>query len=117
MTIAIANVTFDCGDTLTVARFWAEATGRPLDPDPSEHFASIAGVDGTPGWFFIKVPESKAAKNRVHLDLTAADREAEVDRLLGLGATRLGDHDEWGHQWTVLQDPEGNEFCVAQAHA
>ncbi len=117
MTITIANVTFDCDDTLAVARFWSEATGRPLDPEPSEHFASITGADGAPGWFFTKVPEAKAAKNRVHLDLSSADRDADVDRLVGLGATRLADHDEWGHRWTVLQDPEGNEFCVAQASA
>ena len=68
-----------------------------------------------PTWLFAKVPEGKSAKNRMHLDLAAADREAEVARLVELGATRVTDMDEWGYQWTVMQDPEGNEFCVAQA--
>ena len=60
------------------------------------------------------MPEPKIAKNRKHVDLAAADRQAEVDRLIELGATRVSDVDEWGYQWTVMQDPEGNEFCVAQ---
>jgi hypothetical protein len=50
----------------------------------------------------------------MHVDLAAADREAEVARLVELGAKRVTDMDEWGYQWTVMQDPEGNEFCVAQ---
>ena len=62
-----------------------------------------------------RVPEPKTAKNRMHLDLTAPDPEAEVARLVELGATRVADMEEWGDQWTVLQDPEGNEFCVAQS--
>lgn len=66
-----------------------------------------------PRFFFIKVPEGRTVKNRVHLDLSAdGDREAEVERLLGLGATKVGDYDEWGHTWTTLQDVEGNELCV-----
>ena len=60
------------------------------------------------------MPEGKTAKNRMHVDLAASDHEAEVARLVGLGATRVTDIDEWGYRWTVLQDPEGNEFCVAQ---
>ena len=56
----------------------------------------------------------KTAKNRMHVDLAAADRGAEVARLVELGATRVTDMEEWGYEWTVLQDPEGNEFCIAQ---
>jgi len=63
------------------------------------------------------VPEPKAAKNRMHVDLAAPDREAEVARLVALGATRVADMDEWGYQSTVLHDPEGNEFCVAQSRS
>jgi predicted enzyme related to lactoylglutathione lyase len=118
MTLHLGNLTVDCDDTLRVAAFWSAALDRPIDDEPSEHFASIGrdgGGDGgaQPGWFFIKVPEGKAVKNRVHVDLHADDREAEVARLVGLGATRLSDHDEWGATWTTLADPEGNEFCVA----
>jgi hypothetical protein len=67
-----------------------------------------------PTWLFAKVPEPKRAKNRMHVDVAAADCGAEVARLVELGATRVADVDEWGYRWTVLQDPEGNEFCVAQ---
>jgi len=62
------------------------------------------------------VPEGKMAKNRVHLDLAAEDRVAEVDRLVGLGATLVHEKEEWGVHWSTLQDPEGNEFCVAAPH-
>jgi predicted enzyme related to lactoylglutathione lyase len=70
-------------------------------------------LDDEETWLFAKVPEKKVAKNRMHVDLAAPDREAEVARLLELGATRVADMNEWGYEWTVMQDPEGNEFCVA----
>lgn len=118
MSLRVAAVTFDCENALTVARFWSEALGRPVDetdpPGASEFFARIPGGDGDPMMMFIKVPEGKTVKNRVHLDLDADDGAAEVERLLGLGATHIHDKDEWGVQWTTLADPEGNEFCVAE---
>ena len=123
MTLQLANIVFDCDDVLAVAGFWSTALGRPVDPDGSEYFASIGVADEGAGerWFFAKVPEPRTVKNRVHVDLTApGDRETEIDRLVGLGAKRLADKDEYGHEWTVLADPEGNEFCVAStapAHA
>ncbi|MGI8723263.1 MAG: VOC family protein [Geodermatophilaceae bacterium] len=67
-------------------------------------------------FMFIKVPERKTAKNRMHLDLRmekSVPRSLEVARLVDLGATHIADKDEWGHSWAVLTDPEGNEFCVA----
>jgi hypothetical protein len=128
MTIKVACVTFDCVDALTVGRFWSAALGRPLDPNASDGFASI-GFDGRrdrvgwgpvendddPTWVFARVPEPKVAKNRIHLDLMAPDPEAEAARLVGLGATREADKEEYGYLWTVMADPEGNEFCVAKA--
>ncbi|MEM9035948.1 MAG: VOC family protein [Actinomycetota bacterium] len=120
MTLGIAAITFDCTDALAVARFWSAALDRPIDegqPAPSPFFASIGrdgDPEGRPAMLFIAVPEGKETKNRVHLDLAASDRAAEVDRLLELGATRLHDKDEWGMSWTTLADPEGNELCVAQ---
>jgi len=115
MSLRIANVTFDCSDPIALSRFWSEAFKRPVDPDPSPDFASISvkDGDGAPSMFFIRVPEAKAVKNRVHVDLASDDRRAEVTRLLGLGASHVADHDEGGASWTVLRDPEGNEFCVA----
>lgn len=119
MTLNISAVTFDCEHAATLAAFWSAALGRPIDPGQEEDgsfFASIGRAEPTPGapiLMFIKVPEGKTAKNRVHLDLDASDRAAEVERLVALGATVVHDRDEYGTRWTTLADPEGNEFCVA----
>ena len=120
MTLSIAAITFDCEDAAVLSAFWSGALDRPVDPseeDTGGFFASIGMADPQPGqptMMFIKVPESKTSKNRVHLDLNASDRGAEVERLVGLGATVVHDKDEWGVRWTTLTDPEGNEFCVAE---
>jgi hypothetical protein len=63
------------------------------------------------GWR--RLAEPRTVKNRVHVDLVADDREKEIARLLALGATRHADHTEHGHTWTVLSDPESNDFCIA----
>ena len=128
MTVRIASVTFDCADALTLGQFWSAALGRPLDPHASSGFAAIGFAgrrdkvgwaqvdpDDAPTWIFTQVPEPKSAKNRMHLDVTAPDPEAEVARLVDLGATRVVDMNEYGYTWTVMADPEGNEFCVAKA--
>ena len=126
MAITIASITFDCADALTVGRFWSAALERPLDPQASSEFAAIGfagrrdtvgwgppGNEGESTWMFVKVPEGKTAKNRIHLDVTSTDLEREVDRLVDLGATRVRDSEEYGYTWTVMADPEGNEFCIA----
>jgi predicted enzyme related to lactoylglutathione lyase len=114
MTIQLRNVTLDCADPRRVAAFWSEALGRPTDDGASDGFVSIGIADPVQtGWFFIQVPEGKTVKNRAHLDLHADDRESEVARLLALGATKVGEYDEYGTRWTTLRDVEGNEFCVA----
>ena len=120
MTSRISSVTVDCDNVPAVAGFWSNVIGRPLnDPPPgaAAFFSSLPpGDDGSPMMMFIKVPEGKTAKNRVHLDLATDDRAAEVARLVGLGATHLYDRDEFGVSWATLTDPEGNEFCVAEHH-
>jgi predicted enzyme related to lactoylglutathione lyase len=115
MALTLANVTIDADDVASLAQFWSDVLGRPIDPGANDFFATISREDpSTPTWLVLKVPEGKAAKNRMHVDFRADDRAAEVERILGLGATRIGDHDEFGTVWTVLADPEGNEFCVGQ---
>ena len=127
------QVTFDAADPTALGRFWATALGYVEQPPPTgfdswDAFLDSIGVppdqrdtryaivdpDGAgPRFFFQQVPEGKTAKNRVHLDLTTdGDPGAEVDRLVGLGAKRLAEQDDGGARWTVLADPEGNEFCV-----
>lgn len=114
MASILRNVTFDCTDPARVADFWSAVLDRPVDPGGNEWIRTIGQHDRTvgPAWLFLRVPEPKAAKNRVHVDLSTADREQEVARLVALGATRVADKNEWGAQWTVMADPEGNEFCV-----
>jgi hypothetical protein len=115
MATRIGNITLDCGDVLKLAGFWSAVLGRPLDEGSSEFFASIGGADGErrePAWYFNKVPEPRRAKNRVHIDLVNPDPHA-VAEMVRLGATVVGEHRIPGHSWTVMQDPEGNEFCVA----
>lgn len=117
MSLSIAAVTIDCADARVVSAFWSAVFDQPLDPEPpaSQFFASIgrSRPGSGPAMMFIAVPEPKTVKNRMHLDLDADDREAEVARLVELGATVVHDKDEWGTRWTTLSDPEGNEFCVA----
>ena len=116
MSSSIAAITFDCANALTVAKFWSAVFGQPVEPEASEFFARIAATEGdnpSPSMMFIQVPDAKTVKNRVHLDLNTDDREAEVERVLGLGATLIHSKNEWGVEWTTLADPEGNEFCIA----
>jgi hypothetical protein len=119
MTARIGNVAFDCHDVLKMAAFWSAVLDRPIDEGSSEFFASIGGADPQrhePAWYFNKVPEPKQAKNRVHLDLVNPDPSA-VEEIVAHGATVVDEHQlrmrSGSHRWTVLQDPEGNEFCIA----
>jgi hypothetical protein len=115
MTATIGNIAFDCDDVLKMATFWSAVLGRPLDTGSTGQFASIGGIDAArrePAWYFNKVPEPKRAKSRVHVDLVNPDPSA-VDELIRLGATVTGEHKIPGQRWTVMQDPEGNEFCIA----
>jgi len=104
----------DCRDPRLLADFWASVLGYRLE-DADDMSASIVPLEGEPGWamlFFI-VPEAKSVKNRLHLDLSPPETMAlEVERLVAAGATVQGRVDEGGSFWTVMLDPEGNEFCV-----
>lgn len=117
MAVTPMAITTDAEHAATLAEFWSAALDVPVDEGANDFFASLGRSEGSqlrPIWMFIKVPETKTAKNRVHIDFGAEDREAEVERLVGLGATRIADKDEYGTRWTTLEDPEGNVFDVAQ---
>jgi catechol 2,3-dioxygenase-like lactoylglutathione lyase family enzyme len=123
MTAIIGQVTFDCQDPYALAQFWTKVTGFTELPDepnaPDHEECYIKPGDGGPGLLFIRVPESKSVKNRLHLDLKPdTTRDEEVERLLGLGATLYEDHRKPdGTGWVTLTDPEGNEFCVERSEA
>ena len=127
------QLTFDADDPERVVVFWCAVLGyerKPLhpaaragleamgiDPDSSGRmFAAAVDPEGAgPRLLALKVPEGKTAKNRLHLDVRIGGADqipAEVERLVALGATHLGDVNEHGSTWATLQDPEGNEFCV-----
>lgn len=122
------DIVFDCEHPARLARFWAEVLeGYAVAPYDDAERARLAALGITdveddptvlvegpslPRYFFQKVPEGKAVKNRLHLDLGAADPAAEVERLIALGATALRRQDDGEHGWVTLADPEGNELCI-----
>jgi hypothetical protein len=110
MPAVIKSVTFDCADALALAQFWAAALGTDVDEDATSERAYVEAAGwGGPNIWFARVPEKKTSKNRVHLDLRPPDTMTkEVMRLAALGAAVLERHE--GH--TVMNDPEGNVFCV-----
>ena len=139
MTTAPLQITFDCVDCHAQARFWASTLGYELEDHNDlvrqvldagqlpagdaievdgrlafKDAAACRAADGTRLLFQV-VPEPKTAKNRVHLDVHVAEgtRDAEVQRLIGMGATFLYDGQQGPFTWVTLADPEGNEFCVA----
>lgn len=109
MPLRIASVTIDCHDVSTMVRFWSAALGyTPVDRGGGDSGSVEDPHDRDVELLFLRVPEGKSIKNRVHLDLGADNREVEVQRLVDLGATVI----QVFPTWTVMGDPEGNEFCV-----
>lgn len=112
MSASIGNITVDCVDPLRVAGFWAAALEYRHEGAGEGWASLIPPTSRHPRLYFQRVPERKAVKNRIHLDLNAGDLGAEVERLVGLGAIRGLDFRENGEHWVTMLDPEGNEFCV-----
>nr|WP_254705547.1 VOC family protein [Streptomyces vilmorinianum] len=108
-------MTIDSSDAYALATFWAAALDSKVsDEDQPGDEEALVETPGA-GILFVTVPEKKSVKNRIHLDIQPQDRtrDQEVERLLALGATLVGDHRrEGGLGWVTLADPEGNEFCV-----
>jgi predicted enzyme related to lactoylglutathione lyase len=122
MALKINQITFDCSDPVKLASFWAAAMGwaDADDAKPDDEEVAIVSPDHHRVLLFIRVPEGKAVKNRVHLDVSPTDstRDAEVERLVGIGASVYDDRRlEDGRGWVVMRDPEGNEFCVERAES
>jgi len=135
------QIAIDCRDPHAQADFWAAALGYSFDRDPDfirqmidqgrasdadtlVHDGILVWADGDainpphpglPRIYLQRVPEGKVGKNRVHLDVHVGreQRDAQVERLVKLGATRLYDGQQGPHSWVTMADPEGNEFCVA----
>ena len=114
MTLAFETLAIDCADPQRLAAFWCAALGYTQQGGDDPNEIAVAPPDGGgPEILFLRVPDRKAAKNRLHLDLRPDDQDAEVARILALGATRV-DIGQGQPTWVVLADPEGNEFCVVK---
>jgi hypothetical protein len=101
----------DALDPVALGHWWADALGWIVFNDDPDEFEIRAAPDRIPGLLFALVDDPKVVKDRLHLDLRPDDRDAEVARLVGLGATHV-DVGQGEQSWVVLADPEGNEFCV-----
>lgn len=117
----VCHITFDAHDPYAIAEFWSALTGYKVSKEdaPGDDEVLIeSDQPGVPGLLFIRVPESKSVKNRIHLDIQPPNgtRDAEVERLAELGAKIISDQRKAeGLGWVVMADPEGNEFCVERS--
>jgi predicted enzyme related to lactoylglutathione lyase len=103
-------------DPRRLARFWAAVLGQDILYETDDEVIVGADEHRYPGLCFVPVPEDKTVKNRLHIDLDPDDAGAEVERLLRLGARHADVGQGPDVTWTVLADPEGNEFCVLRPH-
>ena len=116
----LRHVTVDCAEPYSLGQFWSAVTGWPMSEqdEPGDDEVLLVAPAPVPGLLFIRVPEAKAGKNRMHIDWMPDERtrDEEVDRLVTLGAKLHEDHrTPDGLGWVTLQDPEGNEFCVERS--
>ncbi len=117
MPVRLHHIVIDAHDLAALADFWAEALHWTVLSAREREVVVGPSVDAPVGLCLMPAGEtSKTVKNRVHLDLTtsADDRDAEIERLLGLGARRVDIGQTGQESWDVLADPEGNEFCVVR---
>lgn len=121
MSLRIQCLSIDTSDPDALAAFWAEALGwwrtHAADDEVVLEPPEGSPQDGvSPDLLFLKVDDDKVVKNRLHLDLRPEDQDAEVARLLGIGARRVDVGQSSDVTWVVLADPQGNEFCVLRAY-
>lgn len=109
--MAWEQVVVGATDPVLLGRWWADALGWVVVNDAPEEFEIQPTAGQLPGLLFVNAPEAKSGKSRLHLDFRPDDQDAEVSRLLALGA-RHADVGQGQPSWVVLADPEGNAFCV-----
>jgi predicted enzyme related to lactoylglutathione lyase len=109
------TVVVDAHDPPALARFWASVLDWSIFYESADEVVISKDDKTFPGLVFVPVEEAKTVKNRLHIDLNPPeDRDSEIERLIGLGAREV-DIGQGEVGWTVLADPEGNEFCVLRA--
>jgi predicted enzyme related to lactoylglutathione lyase len=115
MRLSLYQVVVDAHDPAALARFWAEVLSWKILYEVEDEVVIGEAVDRYPGIVFVPVPDDKTVKNRLHIDLDPEDKDAEVARVIDLGARRT-DIGQGDVSWEVLVDPEGNEFCILRPH-
>jgi len=115
--VAKLGLVLDCADPDALARFWSAAIGYTTLGAAGNYVVLVDGTGHQPKLLLQRVDEPKSGKNRMHFDIETPNVDDEVARLEGLGAQRVSDAaiEEHGTRWVVMQDPEGNEFCVCNA--
>lgn len=114
MSMTIGMITIDTGDARKLASFWTAALNTTIQHDWGEFIVLAPNSENGPTLGIQQVPDVTPGKNRVHFDAHVPDRPAEVARLVALGATEVAEHNVPGLTWTVLADPDGNQFCIGQ---
>jgi hypothetical protein len=107
-----SQVVVDALDPVRLAHWWAEVLDYRVRKEAADEVLIGRDADSWPQMCFVAVPDPKDGKNRLHLDLTPDDQDAEVERLLDMGARHVDIGQSRSVSWVVLSDPEGNEFCV-----
>jgi catechol 2,3-dioxygenase-like lactoylglutathione lyase family enzyme len=113
--MTVGMITFDTTDARVLAAWWARHTGGTVQDPADGAFTTIEPALGGPVLAFQRVPDPTPGKNRGHLDLMVADRVATAEAMVADGALRIGDREHGAFRWTTLADPDGNQFCLAQA--
>ncbi|WP_327654393.1 VOC family protein [Streptomyces sp. NBC_00483] len=116
MPVSLHHIVIDAHDLPALARFWAGALRWRILSEREREVVIGPDEDAPVGICFMPVTDRKVVKNRLHFDLTCAaeDRDSEIERLVGLGARGADVGQSGDESWTVLADPEGNEFCVVR---
>jgi predicted enzyme related to lactoylglutathione lyase len=116
MAVSLHHVVIDAHDLPAMARFWAQVLGWRILSEREREVVIGADATAPVGICFMPVTDAKTTKNRLHLDLSPdpGEQEAEIERILALGARRVDIGQTGAESWTVLADPEGNEFCVVR---
>ena len=115
MSLEWEQVVVDAADPVALGSWWARALGWVVVNPAEDEYEIRERADRLPGLCFVQNSEPKTVKDRLHLDFRPVDQQAEVDRLLELGAVRADIGQGTDVSWVVLADPEGNEFCVLGA--
>ncbi len=118
----VDGLVIDGADTMALARFWAamfdtEVASIANEGEPNEaHYVDVAATDGTPLLRFQRVPEAKRLKNRLHLDIEVEELDPAIARVETLGGSLIQPlRTEYGYDFAIMGDPEGNEFCLITA--